>query len=180
MSKIPGCAFRPGRRADIVHHMQLRRATFLALVTVLGLAAAGCGASGPALDSVDSLAGALDALGAAVESAPPEAVTQAGAVFCGVEDVRPFESDGTNPIGDPAGRQCFVEAVAAGTDAVFVRSQPTVEGDPVVEVFRTSGGQVTLYIDATRDAFGSGRWETVPCSGLRFQTQVSADFFTCG
>jgi hypothetical protein len=129
--------------------------------------------------SPETLTEALIAVGAAVDSAPPDATDQGDAVMCGAEVIT--NDDAETDRGDPVARRCFIDAADAGTAAVFVRSQDTVEGDPIVEVWHTDeNGSITLYVDATRDAFGSGEWETVGCTGLNVRQDVAVDWFFCG
>lgn len=60
--------------------------------------------------------------------------------------------------------RCFLDAHLARIPAVVVDSTHTDEGDPIVTVHRTSAeGDYDYLVDATRDAFGSGRWERGTC-----------------
>lgn len=123
------------------------------------------------------LTDALVSLGAAVDSAPEGARTEGGAKMCGYEDVT-FNDSAPADQGDPSGRRCFIDAVDAGSAAVFVRSQPTVEGDPVVEIYRANGdGTITVYIDATRDPFGPGAWDSLTCGGVQIRADLAIDYF---
>ena len=128
------------------------------------------------LELLATLRGALTAYGAAVDTAPDGALEEDGAVMCGAERVSLAEPVGYE--GNAAARRCFIDAVDTGAAAVFVRTQPTVEGDPIVDVYRVeASGVVTLYIDATRDNFGSGRWETVTCTGIDIRDDIGTNYF---
>ncbi len=66
-----------------------------------------------------------------------------------------------------AARQCLFDAYMAGSAAEFIVTESSVEGDPVTRITRVLGpGAVQVFVDATRDRFGSGRWEELRCSGL--------------
>jgi hypothetical protein len=60
---------------------------------------------------------------------------------------------------------CFDEALRAGRAAELVVTSSTVEGDEITTYYRSVPGQEGLeyWLDATRDAFGSGSWEHVRC-----------------
>lgn len=69
---------------------------------------------------------------------------------------------------DVEGRRRFWDAYLAGRPAEFASTQPSVEGDPVTTIYRViSPGRVEIYVDATKDRFGSGAWEKYTCRGLR-------------
>jgi hypothetical protein len=66
-----------------------------------------------------------------------------------------------------AGRQCLLDAFRAGGKAEFIVTEDTVEGDPITRIIRVLGpDQIQIFVDATRDSWGSGQWEEVRCSRL--------------
>jgi hypothetical protein len=74
---------------------------------------------------------------------------------------------GDATIPDEQGRRCFYGAWLAGQPAEFISHIQTIEGDMVTEIYHTvGGGAVTVYQDATRDAFGSGTWTSRTCGYL--------------
>lgn len=113
-------------------------------------------------DDVD-LALLLKDLGAAVDSAPEDALTLGDARYCGLDSV------GFDPLAsgnDPIARTCFTFGAQTAVPSLLVQVQPTVEGDPIVSVFRAKAtGEVVVYSDSSQDAFGSGGWTTRTCSG---------------
>lgn len=118
-----------------------------------------------AVNRFDQLTEALRVLGADVDGAPAGASSLDGAVWCGAE--QPPEPDPTGLYTDEGRRRCLLDAHLAAAPAVFARLRTTTEGDPIVEVWRTlADGTVEVFTDATRDAEGSGRWETQSCGRL--------------
>lgn len=111
------------------------------------------------------LTDALRELGVDLATAPAEAITIGDAEFCGWESVTYGDTS-----RNTEAQQCLLAAHTAGRAAVYVVAETTIEGDPVVSVYRTESGAATLYADATRDRFGSGRWETVACQSLAIVT----------
>ena len=104
---------------------------------------------------------ALRDLGIDRGAAPTEVVRLGDAVFCGYED---NGISGDDAVQESA-RRCFVDRLARHEPAMFITQRPTEEGDPVATVFVTGhDGTVRTYIDATRDTFGSGRWDVVDCT----------------
>ena len=78
-----------------------------------------------------------------------------------------FERAGQSGPWNEAARWCFVEAAAAGRPAEFATRVLSVEGDPIQFVYRVLGpGSFEVFVDATRDAWGSGRWEAYRCTHL--------------
>ena len=67
-------------------------------------------------------------------------------------------------------RACLLAAFEAQTPAEFSSTRPTVEGDPFTMIYRVwpddDTSPVVIFIDATRDSFGSGRWSKQLCEGL--------------
>lgn len=123
-----------------------------------------------------SLRDGLTELGVDVDAAPDDAVDQGQAIFCGTESLDFSERDGTT--GNLPGRRCFVDAHAAGAEAVFVRTFNTIEGDPVANVYRTlPDATLTLWVDATRDNFGSGEWERLECAELFIDRSLGINYF---
>ncbi len=77
------------------------------------------------------------------------------------------------------GRRCFWDAYLAGRPAEFVSTRPSVEGDPITKIYRVlSPGHVEIFIDATKDRFGSGTWEKYTCRTLHLVKggRVEPDF----
>jgi hypothetical protein len=65
-------------------------------------------------------------------------------------------------------RECLINAWREGDAAELVSERRTVEGDPVTTIYRVlPDGSVELFVDMTRDRYGSGEWERLVCSGLR-------------
>jgi nucleotide-binding universal stress UspA family protein len=66
------------------------------------------------------------------------------------------------------GWDCLMAAAERGHDAELIRHLTTSEGDPVRQIIRVhADGQIELIVDATRDRFGSGRWERLSCGLTR-------------
>jgi hypothetical protein len=123
----------------------------LAVGVLLALAAGSCGDVEAPLVGVIPLDGPL-----------PAAVADRTALpACG------FERPGmAGPWNEPA-RRCFVDAAAAGRPAEFATRLTTVEGDPIQFVYRVLGpGSLEVFVDATKDSWGSGRWEWYRCPHL--------------
>ncbi len=119
----------------------------------------------PVQPDVDELAASLTALGVDIAGAPATATQLGDAAFCGVER----QSQGApadRGLDEPA-RRCFLDHHIAAQPAVFVEEFPTVEGDPIVTVWRTlADGTIEQHVDATRDTFGSGTWQSITCGRL--------------
>lgn len=112
---------------------------------------------GPSSELVDALTG----LGVDEATIPASVLDVPDARLCGVEVFQQSQ------MGDPARydesvRRCFFDAHLAGLPAVFATSQPTIEGDPIVRVWRTTASAVGLWMDSTRDEYGSGTWDSSP------------------
>ena len=138
----------------------------------------------PAGPVPDALTTALEELGVNTGAAPEAAVALDGAVLCGVEDLdldRLLAPDGL----DETSRRCFLDRHISGQPAVFVEAFPTTEGDPVVTVWRTRpDGTIEQHVDATRDNFGSGTWQSTTCGRLTTRFSQSPEptqptLFTC-
>lgn len=64
-------------------------------------------------------------------------------------------------------RACFWEAYQEHRPAEFISTYPTIEGDPITSIYRVlPDGSVEIFIDSTRDRFGSGSWLHVSCRTL--------------
>lgn len=102
----------------------------------------------------DRLIDALGGAGVDVGSLPPPVAELDDRRFCGAEEQeQPGEGDMS-----PAAR-CFLDHHLAQMDATYVRTSPTIEGDPITTVLVTGGGgSVASFVDSTRDSFGSGAW----------------------
>ena len=62
---------------------------------------------------------------------------------------------------------CFGTAVGTPEGAEYAVADRTEEGDVVVRYYRALPGTtgVEVLYDATRDAFGTGRWQQISCTG---------------
>src|SRR5688572_1706497 len=81
---------------------------------------------------------------------------------CGHETV---EADGLP--ANVKGRRCLLVALRAGDGAELISTQTTEEGDPVTSYYRVhENGTIELFVDATRDRFGSRTWERYSCDSL--------------
>ena len=68
---------------------------------------------------------------------------------------------------DVEGRRCLLAALRAGDGAELISTQTTEEGDPVTTYYRVhENSTIELFVDATRDRFGSGTWERYSCGIL--------------
>ena len=85
-----------------------------------------------------------------------------------VANRQPLESCGEETDQfDQAARTCLLEAFESGRGAELVSTQATIEGDPITRFIRVhENGVVEIFVDATRDRFGSGEWERVRCETL--------------
>lgn len=100
----------------------------------------------------DPLSTALSDLGVDLDAAPDGTTMLDGAEWCGVD--RFFDDP------DLESRHCLWAAWQELSPAVGVVVFNTVEGDPIVEVHRMHpDGYIVRWIDASRDAFGSGAWD---------------------
>jgi hypothetical protein len=69
--------------------------------------------------------------------------------------------------GDVEMRTCLLEAYRDGRPAELISTFPTIEGDPITQYIRVhENGVVEIFVDATRDRFGSGAWERMVCDEL--------------
>ncbi len=113
----------------------------------------------------DALRSRLVAAGVDVVSAPSDAVVLGDADLCGIEDAG-VEGPLTGGVNEKA-RRCFLDRHLASAPAAFVELLAAIQGDPIVTVWRSnSDGTVSYFVDATRDKFGSGTWETLGCARL--------------
>jgi hypothetical protein len=81
---------------------------------------------------------------------------------CGAEQI----AQGGLP--DREARACLLDAWRESRAAELVSERPSVEGDPITTIYRVHpDGSVDLFVDSTRDRFGSGEWERLTCLGLR-------------
>ena len=68
---------------------------------------------------------------------------------------------------DLGARTCILEAHEAGDTGELISRMTSIEGDPIVRYTRVhANGVVEIFHDATRDRFGSGRWERLVCERL--------------
>ena len=69
--------------------------------------------------------------------------------------------------GDVDARTCLLEAYEEGLPAELISTQPTIEGDPITRYIRVhENGVVEIFVDSTRDRFGSSEWERLRCEML--------------
>ncbi len=93
--------------------------------------------------------------------APDLVVNRIALPSCGVEVAQPGGR------WNEAGRACFWNAYLARRPAEFVTTMPTTEGDPITTIYRVlPDGSVEVFIDATRDRWGSGEWSRFVCRTL--------------
>jgi hypothetical protein len=84
----------------------------------------------------------------------------------------PLEACGTEEYGhgegvDVEARTCLLEAFQEGRGAELITTATSVEGDPITRYIRVhENGTVEIFHDATRDRYGSGRWERLRCEWL--------------
>ncbi len=85
---------------------------------------------------------------------------------------KPLESCGREQVGhgegiDVAARTCLLQAFEDGRGAELVSTVTSIEGDPITRFVRVhENGTVEIFVDATRDRFGSGEWERLRCDSL--------------
>lgn len=102
------------------------------------------------------------AIAPAIPNAPLEVDGRPPLPFCGSEVVA-LNGSGFNV----EARVCFWAAHEAGQPAEFISTQPTVEGDPITQIFRLLPSQgVEVFINSTRDQFSSREWLRLECSDL--------------
>lgn len=98
----------------------------------------------------------------ALPGAPSQVALRDPLPVCGIE-----QSSGPGNTPSEAVRRCFLEAFMEGRPAEVVIILTTIEGDPITTIYRTRPGQpIEVFVDSTRDTFGSGAWETYGCTGL--------------
>lgn len=62
---------------------------------------------------------------------------------------------------------CLLTAFETGGSGELISTTTSVEGDPITRIIRVlDDGTVEMFVDATRDAYGSGEWERFRCSAL--------------
>jgi hypothetical protein len=86
-----------------------------------------------------------------------------------VEQRTPLPLCGEETAGqvDSAARRCLLEAFQSGGEGELISTMTTVEGDPITRYVRVyADGVVEIFHDATRDRYGSGRWERLRCRAL--------------
>ena len=89
-----------------------------------------------------------------------------------VQDRNPLPACGVEELGadlayDERARTCLMEAFEAGRSAELITNQISDEGDPITGYVRVhENGVVELFVDATLDRAGSGRWERWDCDAL--------------
>jgi hypothetical protein len=80
---------------------------------------------------------------------------------CGVEEL------GLEGAYDADARACLLAAHESGGGAELVTTVTSIEGDPITRYLRVhENGVIELFVDATRDRFGSGEWERFRCDDL--------------
>jgi hypothetical protein len=117
------------------------------------------------LGALAALASILAACGALQPPQPPQpdwVANRPPLESCGREHVN-VEAAGF----DARPRQCVLAAFETGRGAELTSTMTTVEGDPITRILRVhETGPIEVFVDATRDAFGSGEWERLECTRL--------------
>jgi hypothetical protein len=106
-------------------------------------------------------------------NAPAVVVNRPALPSCGQESVS--RSAGFNV----EARSCFWDAYQHGRPAEFISTELTTEGDPVTSMYRVLPlGNVEVFIDSTKDKYGSGTWTKQACQTLQAVTtrDVVPDF----
>jgi hypothetical protein len=68
---------------------------------------------------------------------------------------------------DSEARRCLLDAWRAGEDAELISGETTEVGNLVTRYLRVhANGTIEVFVDATQDAYGSGRWERYRCESL--------------
>ena len=89
-----------------------------------------------------------------------------------VTDRNPLPPCGEEEVGAAGGfdreaRRCMLDAFESGDEAELISTMTSVEGDPITRILRVhANGTVELFVDASRDRFGSGEWERLRCERL--------------
>lgn len=110
-------------------------------------------APAPDAEASTELLAALRDAGVDLAGTPGPVLDLDERTFCG-SDVRVH---GVPDVG--VAQRCFLDHHIAESDAVYVTTSPTTEGDPITSVYVTGrNGSVTLFSDTTRDEFGNGGW----------------------
>ncbi|MGI9029832.1 MAG: hypothetical protein ACR2HP_07580 [Ilumatobacteraceae bacterium] len=111
------------------------------------------------------LAVMISDLGVDVAGAPAEVFDGDGErLVCGGEELgQPDEIDSADPGWNEPARRCFLDAHLAGMPTAFASSTPTIEGDPIVEVWLSNPDGVDWWRDTTRDAYGERAWTHISC-----------------
>lgn len=94
---------------------------------------------------------------------PPEWVTERGELpACGAEEVT------ADRLPNSQARECLYDAWRESRAAEMISERRSVEGDPITTIYRVlPDGTVEVFVDMTRDRYGSGTWERLACSELR-------------
>jgi hypothetical protein len=125
-----------------------------------GASSTGATPSSPTTGSSSPTSGA--ATPPAFAAAPAQVNLRDPLPFCGIE-----QSSGPGNVPDETIRRCFLDAFTEARPAELVIILTTIEGDPIGMIYRTRPGQpIEVFVDSTRDKFGSGAWETYGCTGL--------------
>ena len=91
-----------------------------------------------------------------------EALYYCGAALRGLASEIPPELGLTEVDGAEA---CFEERLAAGRTAELIVVQNTIEGDPILSIFRVlDDGSAEVFDDTTRDRLGSQAWFRYTCA----------------
>lgn len=134
-------------------------------------------------DDGDELFLALESSGVDLGAAPTSVRSLDGAVWCGMEQRQQEVTAET--VLDEVARRCFLERHRSAQPAVFVEEYPTIEGDPIVTVWRTSDdGTVEVHVDRSRDTYGAGQWSSQRCPRLTIgfperSEPAPAGYFAC-
>ncbi|HWV79256.1 MAG TPA: hypothetical protein VN027_18250 [Isoptericola sp.] len=126
------------------------------------LISAGCGVAGLA-----ALAGCAGGPGASPASTGEELFAERAPLpSCGEVTARPDLGEG-EPKAELAEAYACLDAAASGEGAELVVRSLTVEGDPIVEYWRTGPGidGLEVYSDNTQDTYGDQVWRHRVCPG---------------
>jgi hypothetical protein len=129
--------------------------------------------AGPAATPVSPRPSATSTIGSGVPDPtldPNDPFARAPAV---VRDRLPLASCGSESVVpgagiNVAGRRCFGAAVLAMQGAEFISALVTIEGDPIVFIYRnlSDAGGAEALIDSTQDTYSSRKWLHLRCSGF--------------
>jgi hypothetical protein len=109
--------------------------------------------------------------------APPEVADREPLPYCGAYIESLTGEQAIDALShDEASFECFLARLGAGLPAEMVRVLYTIEGDPILYVYRTSGdGALTVFADTTRDDLGAQEWSRYTCNRMDAATREPVD-----